>query len=144
MKFEIYTKVEKGNIKQNRNLFIDALKSFEGKGIVITIEKRKNKRSNPQNAYFHGVVLPLVYAGLKELGHTMPLQDVKDLLKLKFLKVPIFVNENTGEITEKIKNTSELTTTEFMEFVSEIQKWSAENLGVDIPEPKENIKIIIE
>jgi hypothetical protein len=143
MKFEIYSTVEKGNLKQNRNLVIDALKSFEGKGIVITIEKRKNKRSNPQNAFFHGVVLPLVYNGLKELGHTMPLADVKDLLKLKFLKVPIFVNEETGEITEKIKNTSELTTTEFMEFVSEIQRWSIENLGVNIPDPNENLKLEI-
>jgi len=143
MKFEIYTKVENANIKQNRNLVIDALKSFEGKGIVITIEKRKNKRSNPQNAYFHGVVLPLVYNGLKELGHTMPLADVKDLLKLKFLKVPIFVNEETGEITEKIKNTSELTTTEFMEFVSEIQRWSIDNLGFNIPDPNENLKLEI-
>jgi len=143
MKFEIYSTVENGNLKQNRNLITDALKSFEGKGILITIEKRKNKRSNPQNAYFHGVVLPLVYNGLKELGHTMPLADVKDLLKLKFLKVPIFVNEETGEITEKIKNTSELTTTEFMEFVSGIQRWSAENLGVDIPDPNENLKLEI-
>ena len=143
MKYEIYSTVDDGNLKENRNLIIDALKSFEGKGIVITIEKRKNKRSNPQNAYFHGVVLPLVYNGLKELGHTMPLADVKDLLKLKFLKVPIFVNEETGEITEKIKNTSELTTIEFMEFVSEIQRWSAENLGVNIPEPNENLKLEI-
>jgi tagatose-1,6-bisphosphate aldolase len=143
MKYEIYSTVDDGNLKQNRNLIIDALKSFEGKGIVITIEKRKNKRSNPQNAYFHGVVLPLVYNGLKELGHTMPLADVKDLLKLKFLKVPIFVNEETGEITEKIKNTSELTTIEFMEFVSEIQRWSSENLGVNIPDPNQNIKLEI-
>ena len=143
MKFEIYSTVVNGSLKQNRNLILDALKSFEGKGIVLTIEKRKNKRSNPQNAYFHGVVLPLVYNGLKELGHTMPLADVKDLLKLKFLKVPIFVNEETGEITEKIKNTSELTTTEFMEFVSEIQRWSIENLGVNIPDPNENLKLEI-
>jgi NinB protein len=143
MKYEIYSTVNNGNIKQNRNLFIDAIKSFEGKGIVITIEKRKNKRSNPQNAFFHGIVLPLVYNGLKELGHTMPLADVKDLLKLKFLKVPIFANEETGEITEKIKNTSELTTTEFMEFVSEIQRWSIENLGVNIPDPNENLKLKI-
>ena len=143
MKFEIYSTVNNGEIKQNKNLYNEALKSFEGKGIVITIEKRKNKRSNPQNAYFHGVVLPLVYNGLKELGHTMPLADVKDLLKLKFLKVPIFVNEETGEITEKIKNTSELTTTEFMEFVAGIQRWSIENLGVNIPEPNENLKLEI-
>lgn len=143
MKFEIYSTVENGNLKQNRNLILDALRSFEGKGIVLTIEKRKNKRSNPQNAFFHGVVLPLVYHGLKDLGHTMPLADVKDLLKLKFLKVPIFVNDETGEITEKIKGTSELTTTEFMEFVAGIQKWAAENLGIDIPDPNENLKLDI-
>jgi hypothetical protein len=73
----------------------------------------------------------------------MPLADVKELLKLKFLKVPIFVNEETGEITEKIKNTSELSTTEFMEFVANIQKFSAENLEVNIPNPNESLKLEI-
>jgi hypothetical protein len=30
-----------------------------------------------------------------------------------------------------------------MEFVAGIQKWSAENLGVDIPDPNENLKLEI-
>jgi hypothetical protein len=30
-----------------------------------------------------------------------------------------------------------------MEFVSEIQRWSIENLGVNIPEPNENLKLEI-
>jgi hypothetical protein len=30
-----------------------------------------------------------------------------------------------------------MTTTQFMEFILEVQKWSAEFLGVDIPNPNE-------
>jgi hypothetical protein len=141
MKYEIYSFVKNGKIQQNKNILIDAINSFEGKVILITIEKRKNKRTNLQNAYFHGIVLPLVFFALKDIGYAMPLEDVKDLLKLKFLKVPLFINENTGEITEKIKKTSELTTNEFMEFIENIQRWGAETLNIDIPSPNENLKL---
>lgn len=141
MKYEIYSTVKNGKIQQNKNILIDAINSFEGKVILITIEKRKNKRTNLQNAYFHGIVLPLVFFALKDIGYAMPLEDVKDLLKLKFLKVPLFINENTGEITEKIKKTSELTTNEFMEFIENIQRWGAETLNIDIPSPNENLKL---
>jgi hypothetical protein len=141
MKYEIYSTVKNGKIQQNKNILIDAINSFEGKVILITIEKRKNKRTNLQNAYFHGIVLPLVFFALKDIGYAMPLEDVKDLLKLKFLKVPLFINENTGEITEKIKKTSELTTNEFMEFIENIQRWGAETFNIDIPSPNENLKL---
>jgi len=141
MKFQITSAVLNGTLKRNRNLIKDAIASFEGKTIEITIEKAKKKRSNPQNAFFHGVVLPIVYECLKDAGHTLSFVDVKDMLKLRFLKETVLINEDTGEVLERIKNTSELTTTEFLSFIKEIQIFASEYFGVEIPDPNENLKI---
>jgi hypothetical protein len=142
MKFIIISTVLNGALNRNKSLIKDAIASFEGKNIEITIEKSKKKRSNPQNAYFHGIVLPIVYECLKEAGHTLSLLDVKDMLKLKFLKVSVMINEDTGEVLERIKNTSELTTTEFMDFIAEIQIFVAEYFDVQIPSPNEDLKLM--
>jgi len=51
MKYEIRSNVENGILKRNRNLLIDAIKSFDGQNVIVTIEKAKKKRSNPQNHF---------------------------------------------------------------------------------------------
>jgi hypothetical protein len=142
MKFIIISAVSNGTLNRNKNLIKDAIASFEGKNIEITIEKAKKKRSNPQNSYFHGVVLPIVYQCLKDAGHTLSLLDVKEMLKLKFLKVSVMINEDTGEVLERIKNTSELTTSDFMDFIAEIQIFVSEYFDVQIPDPNENMKLM--
>ena len=35
----------------------EAFKSFEGKDVIVTIEKRKSKRSEQQNKYYWGCVI---------------------------------------------------------------------------------------
>jgi len=65
MKYEIRSNVENGILKRNRNLLIDAIKSFEGQNVIVTIEKAKKKRSNPQNAYYWGVLIGLTIEGIK-------------------------------------------------------------------------------
>jgi len=49
------------------------------------------------------------------------------------------VNTDTGQVlTEKISS-SEMTTSQFMDYVAYVQQWAAEFLGVDIPNPNEEI-----
>ena len=68
MKYEIRSTVENGILKRNRNLLIDAINSFEGQQVVVTIEKAKKKRSNPQNCFYWGCVIPIMQSALKEVG----------------------------------------------------------------------------
>jgi hypothetical protein len=140
-KITITTNVADGNLKRNRNLIIEAIKSFEGKDVLITFEKPKKKRSNPQNAFYYGVIIPIVQNCLKEAGHIMTNESTHDLIKLKFLKEIILVNEDTGEVVERVKSTTELSTSQFMDFVAEIRQFTNEYFGVDIPEPNENITL---
>jgi hypothetical protein len=141
MKYEIRTTVENGNLKRNRNLIIEAIRSFEGQQVVITLEKAKKKRSNPQNRFYWGVCLPLIQSGLKEAtGEFRTAENIhyKILLPL-FSPQNEIVNKDTGEcITEKLTS-SEMTTTQFCEFILQIQNWASEFLGITIPDPNSEI-----
>jgi hypothetical protein len=142
MKFEIRTNVINGILKRNRNLILDALKSFEGQNILITIQKQKKTRSNPQNAFYYGVVVPIMQQCLKDAGYLMTNEQMHEMLKLRFLKESILVNEQTGEYLERIKSTTELSTIEFMEYILEIQKFAVEYFNTVIPDPNENLTLI--
>jgi lipopolysaccharide export system permease protein len=47
------------------------------------------------------------------------------------------VNKETGECIVERLTSSDLTTTQFCEYILEIQKWGSEFLGIDIPSPNE-------
>ena len=138
-KIEIITSISNNVFKRNRNLVLNAIKYFNGKDVVITFSKPKKSRSNNQNRFYWGVVLPLVQNGL--LYATGELRSV-DNIHYKIL-LPLFaplneiVNKDTGECISERLTSSEMTTTQFMEYIMEVQKWSAEFLSIDIPNPNE-------
>ena len=54
---------------KDRNLFNEEIKTLdESKEYVITIKKKQKIRSNGQNRYYFGIVLPLVLRGLRNAG----------------------------------------------------------------------------
>tara|TARA_R110000868_G_scaffold350640_1_gene611890 strand:+ start:330 stop:776 length:447 start_codon:yes stop_codon:yes gene_type:complete len=135
------SKVLNGKLVSNRKPLNDFIATFEGKEITITVAKKKKKRSNPQNSFYWGVVVPIVKDGLKGNGILANTEQTHELLKNRFLKIDL-ANEDTGEVLfQSVKSTSELTTSQFMEYLAEIQQFSAEFLGVQIPEPNEQINI---
>ena len=142
MKFEIRTNVINGNLKRNRNLLIDAINSFEGQNVTVTIQKTKKTRSNPQNRFYYGVCIPIMQQCLKDAGYLMTNESVHEMLKLRFLKESILVNEETGEYLERIKSTTELSTTDFMEYILQIQKFAIEYFNTEIPNPNEELSLL--
>ena len=141
MNYEIISEVKNGSLTRNRNLIKDAIATFEGKQIVIKIEKFKKKRSTQQNRFYYGVIIPIVQNCLKEAGHVMTNESTHDLIKLKFLKETLFVNEDTGEIIERIKSTTELSTSQFMDLLAEINNFTFEYFGVSLPSPNDDLTL---
>jgi hypothetical protein len=145
MKIEIVTEVVNGSLKRNRPLIQSALKSFEGKKITITLEKLKKKRTTPQNSFYWGVVVPLIRQGLNEIGHYYTNQQAHELLKQHIAdNYPEVITEEltlNGKTTRRIKSTSELTTSEFMDYSEVVAQFAADYLGVTIPEPNQQLKI---
>jgi hypothetical protein len=144
MNYEIRSEVKNGTLTRNTNLIKDAIQTFEGKQIVIKIEKAKKKRSTQQNRFYYGVIIPIVQNCLKEAGHIMTNESTHDLIKLKFLKEVLFVNEETGEVIERIKSTTELSTSQFMDLLAEINNFTFEYFGVSLPSPNDDLTLKLE
>jgi hypothetical protein len=143
-KISIISNVNNGTLKRNRNLIKSAIASFEGKDIEITIQRKRKVRSNPQNAYYWGVVLPLVQSGLIDAtGETRDLNSIHYQILLPLLSINReIVNTDTGQVINEKITSSEMTTTEFSEYILSIQKWSSEFLGINIPYPNEELTLI--
>lgn len=110
-----------------------------GKDFKIKVERKYKKRSNNQNAYYFGVVIPLINERLRELGNEFSNQDVHEAMKAKF-SVGEIVNENQVQ-EEFVRSTATLRTVEFMEYLDKITVWAAQFLGLAIPAPNEALEI---
>ena len=141
MKIEITTSIHNGLFKRNRNTVLEAIKSFNGSDVVITIDKVKKKRSNNQNAFYWGVLIPLMQQGAKDTwGESWSVDKAhKHLSKLFVFHES--VNIKTGLITKTPKSTTELTTTDWEVYVTEIRIYLLENFDIDAPEPNQEITL---
>lgn len=137
MKLIYFASIDNGLLKiHNRKGFDKDVAALSCKEVSITIEKKKKQRSNEQNRYYWGCLIPIVQAGLKDMGHEVGINDTHEFLKANFCKKEI-VDENSGEIYSMPQSTTELTTTGFMDFIAAVQKFGAEFLNINIPAPNE-------
>lgn len=137
MKQLFFGKVVDGKLKLTRRTeFQELLNLYEGKEIEVSVDKKRNTRSVSQNSYLWGVVIPVVQDGLKGMGMKATKEETHELLKMKFLQKEL-VNELTGEIMRYVGSTTELSKSEFMDYISEIQQFCSEFLNVYLPSPNE-------
>lgn len=95
------------------------------------------QRSNNQNRYYYGVCIRLL---CEHTGYTP--EEVHEVLKHKFLRKTLWIQHNhegVKEMTEITRSTISLKTKEFEEYLTSIRQWASLCLGVNIPEPNENI-----
>ena len=124
------------NMKEFRDAF-NQLK--DGKHLVTVKDMRK--RSIPQNAYYWGVIVPMVRKGLYDAGfdEVRTNDDAHEVLKHVHLRKHI-VSKHTGEIITEIAGSSTtLSIPEFNDYIEAICKWASEYLGIIIPSPNEQI-----
>ena len=138
MKLKYTGRVDNGKLTiiNRKGLIKDLASYFEGKKVTIIIEKYRKNRSNEQNSYYWGVVVEAVKIGLNDVGYKMNSEATHELIKYKFLQKEL-INEETGEILKTIGSTTELSTSEFMDLLAQIQQWAAEYLNIIIPDPNE-------
>jgi len=141
MKLLTYGRVINGTLElTNKTEFKTDIANFEGKEVVITIEKKSKKRSLKQNRYYWGVVVPLVKAGMIEVGYRMTTETTHEYLLANFNIIEL-VNEHSGEILKSIGRTTEMSTIEITTYFEKIAEWSLEYLNVIIPIPNEQLEI---
>lgn len=124
-----------GNIT-NEQVVAKAFSELLAGRYKLTIEDA-NKRSLPQNAWFHAC-LPAIVRGLQNIGYTevKTPDDAKAVVKALFFKKQVTNGIDTIEI---IEGTSEQTKLEFAEKATEIIDWAASYLGIQIAPPSSQI-----
>lgn len=122
-----------------RQAFIEAVRTLEGKQVVIEL-RQSRKRSNQQNRYYWGAVLPIIQYGMKQVGVTMSIEQVHDLMKFKHLQTEYVTTD--GEIINSIGSTTDLNPIEFSDYIDRIREWALEYLNIDIPEPNQQTTLI--
>jgi len=134
LEFTGYTKDGQVFFRNQKNISKEILESG-WKEFNVTIEKKKKNRSLEQNKWLWACMTLLA----EHTGYTK--DEMLAIVKYKFLKATK-ADENTGEVFEYLKGTSELTTTEFSVFMDDLIKWSASSLQVVLPMPSEQLNLI--
>src|ERR1035437_4432817 len=114
-----------------KNLILTHIRSLEGPHRISIVKERK-RRSDGQNGYFHGVVIPIFAEWCREQGNDWSDEDAKEYLKRRFL-TKTWTNEKTGEIFETTGETSKLNTVEFNYFIEQCCALIAELCGIAVP-----------
>lgn len=121
--------------------------AFAGKTLQVRIRIARKSRSDRQNRYYWGVVIPAVLQAFIDLGNEGLFAGsvdsanlIHEFLKNKFLP-PLEVANATGEVERMPGSTRKLTTSEFMDYIAAIQMWAAEFLFITIPDPGEQLEL---
>jgi hypothetical protein len=118
--------VEKGRLSlEYPGAFKALLARLEGKQISLRLTKHHHSRSLSQNAYYWGVVVPLL---AESCGYED--EEMHDALKHQFLRDR--ANEKGGLVL--VKSSAALNTAEFTEYIEQCRRLAAE-MGVMIPDP---------
>lgn len=114
-----------GKLKlHNRDKFDDWMKGLQG-DVEVIVRKPQQPRSLKENNYYWGVIIKMIS---EETG-AFP-DDVHYELKRMFLK-------QSGDKIPVLISTTNLSTTDFEEFLSKVRIWAASELGIMIPQPNE-------
>jgi hypothetical protein len=133
---------EQGKLQiAERDRFIEAVAAHPGTSVVITVDKIRNGISHRQRAYFYGVIVEVLHGFFQGTGVECTKDDVMNLLKDRFL-----FREQLCPITSKYmkvyismsSNEGAMDMVEFTEKKEAIQRWGAEKLNLEIPDPDPN------
>lgn len=137
----------------DRKLFDLFVASYPAESdLVIQVRKFRRQRSNDQNAYYWGVVIPIIqeaignlreretHADIQDavgastagLENIVDPEDVHDILKFQFLRSYV------AGVFERVKSTTDLDTLAFEDYLSRVRTWATQELGVFIPLPNES------
>ena len=128
---------ENGNLKRNRKFIADAIKSFSGKEIEIIIKRKYKQRSTMQNAFYWGITLPFFQNLFHDAwGEIRSIEEIHEILKAtcNYTEIP---NPATGEVQRIPRSTTELTTSEWMDFELQMEQFARDFFNATLPKPNE-------
>lgn len=120
----------------NKDAFRLWLLTFKpGTRVAVTVKKYRKKRTDPQNRYYWGVVVETIrqhcgyekeemHENLKRLHASSPDPN--------YLAIP-----NSTRHLVRIESTARMSTERFSEYIEDVKRWAAVELGVYVPDAEE-------
>ena len=99
----------------------------------VTVEKKKKRRSTQSNRYYWGVVVSSIRDAFRELGNEVDSELTHEFLKGRF-HYSEFIDTKTGEVIKLPKTTTEMSNSEFSEYIERIKVFASEVLNIYIPD----------
>ncbi len=141
MKTNLKAKIIGGAIElASPNIAKRMLKRLEGKDVEVVIDRLKRTRSNRQNKYYWGVVIPLVIHWHKDsFGEKITKDEAHCFIYQSVLGVKPVIKEIQGceVVVFDGKRLSECSTIEFEGKMEDIRSYFAPK-GLVIPEPNQD------
>lgn len=143
MNFLITAQVQdNGHLPDASRLAIQkVLGNLVGKRCTIEIKVTKKKRSARQNAFYWGVVIPMVAGLFAHHGSAASQEFVHRYLKGEVAGMKKQVITPDGEVTWDVDTSTKLSTAEWEDYIETIRAWAAV-YGLQIPLPKENMECL--
>lgn len=141
--------VEKKDGEKIRFLHQNIANQFFGnlkKGFyTIHVERYFEEKTDPQRAYYFGVVVQMIMWYFNYLGNEYDDKETNDFLCKKFLptETQSIVNESTGELIDTIttqKRISKLNLVEMAKFIQDCIDWADSFLNLKIPTPQKGMQ----
>lgn len=134
---EFFTQVVNGRMGERaRAGMLDLFKKLEGKKIKIRVTRVQKKRSLQQNAYYWGVVLPLVLQMFQDAGNETNAEEVHEYLKKYVWGWTRNLHTPDGVVDIIANSSAQLSTVEWEEMMLKTRAWAG-RFGYVIPEPNE-------
>lgn len=115
-----------------REAIADYLRSLpNGKPYDVSIKLHREKRSNPQNAWYWTIV------GIVARETQNDKEAIHKFFAKKFIGYD--VKEIGGEKVAIVRSTTALNTEEFSTFLSQVESFCAGELGIVLPDPTSKI-----
>lgn len=123
---------------RSRKAFDNEVRGLTGE-LEIYVIKKKKYRSLSQNAFYWSAVIPILHAAINECGNHLGKESVHKMMAAKFLLEDVPLKD--GQFIQRVKSTTELSTSQFMDYLTEINAWTIEYLGFSLPAPNEQLTL---
>lgn len=122
-------------VRREIKSFFDRIKSGS---VTIQIKRYHARRSVNQNAYYWGVVIPMIMEEMGELDSQYTHNLLKEIMSPKFPWMREEGREVNGKwIDGPLKSSKDYDKAQWEELMSAVRIWASINLGINIPEPNQ-------
>jgi len=130
-------KITEGNITlipKHKLLYREEVAKLEGCDVLLSLEKKRDKKSYQQIKYYWGVVIPVIAEeiGYMKHEHTYLHKDLKDILYYE-----IRTDKLTGEEKKYLKSLKDATTKDAEDYFEAVRQWALSTHNIYVPLPNE-------